>query len=217
MMKPATDTRFNPSLRIFRHEKVPAPRQTEFLPPAFSQLDLEIGCGVGLHPIQYSQAHPDRFLIAIEHTTEKFSKFEGRLKRHAPIPNLLAVHANAISWVTHRLKEKSVDRIFILYPNPKPRWTGLPFFQRLIWILKPEGQLTLATNLEDYAAEARRQLPAQFGLELQVDRKILPLSLESGFRPRTHFEKKYLMRGETCMDLVFRKPGDSGFFPNRRF
>jgi tRNA G46 methylase TrmB len=193
--------------RAVRPEKVPEPKSPPFELPALP-LDLEIGCGVGWHPIHYASGHPERFLVAIEHTAAKFARFERRLAGHPPLPNLLPVHANAISWVTHRLPEASVERIFLLYPNPFPRWTSMPFFQRLAATLKAGGTVTLATNLPDYAEEARESLPRLHGLELVRDERILPESLKSGdWRPRTHFEKKYLLRGETCFDLVFRKSG----------
>ncbi len=42
-------------------------------------LDIEIGCGVGMHPLLYASAHPERFLIAIEKTREKFGKFAKKI------------------------------------------------------------------------------------------------------------------------------------------
>ncbi len=192
--------------RAFRPEKVPAPRGFEFTPPpAGTPLDLEIGCGVGLHPIRYAQAHPERFLVAIEHTAAKFASFARRVAHHPPLRNLLPVHANAISWVTHRLGEASVDRVFLLYPNPRPRWTDHPFLQRVAWVMKAGATLTLATNLPDYAEDARERLPAELPLALIEDRVIEPAALAGGYRPRTHFERKYLARGERCFDLVFRR------------
>jgi tRNA (guanine-N7-)-methyltransferase len=192
--------------RAFRAEKVPAPRAPEFsLPPPGTPLDLEIGCGVGLHPIRYAQAHPDRFLVAIEHTAAKFASFARRVAHHPPLPNLLPVHANAISWVTHRLGEACVDRVFLLYPNPRPRWTDHPFLQRLAWVMKPGATLTLATNLTDYAQDARERLPAELPLVLEEERILESSTLAAGYRPRTHFERKYLARGERCHDLVFRR------------
>jgi tRNA (guanine-N7-)-methyltransferase len=175
---------------------------------AYSSVDLEIGCGVGWHPIQYSRDNSDRFLIAIEHTREKFEKFQSRFKRNSEPANLLPVHANAIAWVTHCLSPESICRCFILYPNPNPknkslRWIRMPFMSKLIEVIKPGGEIVLATNKRDYFDEVLAHAK-DWNLEISTIRE-----LGTNFQPRTHFEKKYLARGETCFEVILRK-NDSG-------
>jgi tRNA (guanine-N7-)-methyltransferase len=202
-------------MRVFREDKILKPRGfTETALPADLPIDLEIGCGAGLHPIQYAQANPDRFLIAIEHTETRFKAFEGRVNRHRGIgrglDNLLPVHANAIAWVTHALSPGSVDRIFLLYPNPYPkksdlnkRWHAMPFMGKLVQCLKEEGEIILATNERSYFEEAKEFMTGTWGLrmieELQFTQENSPFRA-----PRTHFERKYLARGEICFQLRFR-------------
>jgi tRNA G46 methylase TrmB len=70
----------------------------------------------------------------------------------------------------------------------------------LVQLLKPSGTLEFATNLTDYAQELRQALPQRLPLKLTVDKVIPPNT-----KARTHFEKKYLNRGETCQSLVFTK------------
>ena len=158
--------------RPFLADRVPAPvNGVDFHDPQ-QPLDIEIGCGVGLHPIQYAQAHPERYLVAIEQTREKFAKFQRRFTRHHDLPNLLPVHANAIAWVTHALRDQSVERFFFFYPNPNPkatdlnkRWHAMPFMSKVIACLKPNGQLHMATNVEAYALEARAYFEQIWTLE----------------------------------------------------
>ncbi len=171
--------------------------------------DLEIGCGVGWHPIKYAIDNPSRRLIAVEHTREKFESFQGRVFKHAQLKNLLPIHADAIRWVTHAIPAGSLDRIFLLYPNPEPkaankRWLRMPFFQRLLETLAPGGTITLATNIESYFDEARVYGVEAWGLEIVGERRF-NLATAPDEAPRTHFEKKYLERGETCFDVTFRK------------
>ncbi len=64
-------------MRDFTKDSIPKPKSETFSYPEMP-LDIEVGCGVGLHPIQYSLANPDRFLVALEHTREKFEKFHRR-------------------------------------------------------------------------------------------------------------------------------------------
>jgi tRNA G46 methylase TrmB len=202
------------AIRVFDSTSVPLPKgQAPFqLPSSFSPqtpIDLEIGCGVGWHPIQYARQNPSRYVIAIEHTRAKFERFASRLANNAELPNLRPVHADAVSWVTHCLPPQSISRCFLLYPNPEPkavsrRWLRMPFMQRLLETLAPTGQLTLATNERAYFDEALHYAAEYWKLEVEATRTISATNVPAGF-PRTHFEKKYLLRGETCYELVVRK------------
>ncbi len=172
-------------------------------------LDLEIGCGVGWHPIRYANANPNRRLVAIEQTRDKFNRFTSRLERHPELTNLLAIHADAVRWVSHALQSESIDRCFILYPNPEPksrskRWFCMPFFAKLISTLKLRGTITLATNEEFYWREAEEMAEKTWGLKI-VDSRLFSAKDVPDHQARTHFEKKYLARGETCFELVVCK------------
>ena len=198
------------STRAFNIKKVPKPENQFYdisLPKGL--VDIEIGCGVGLHPVEYAKKHPERSLIAIEHTREKFEKFTRRIASGEPLPNLTPVHANAISWISHLVPNNYVSRYFILYPNPYPktrdlgkRWHAMPFMQHLLDTLKPGGTITLATNCGFYADEARVHFQECWGLKLDAVKELGSSHLEGA---RTHFERKYLERKEKCLDLVFSK------------
>ncbi|MBT3984145.1 MAG: SAM-dependent methyltransferase [Bacteriovoracaceae bacterium] len=170
-------------------------------------IDLEIGCGVGLHPLQYCAKHPERFLIAIERTSERFSKFERRIGTHNTPENLLAIRDDAISYITHNLPLNSVNRVFLLYPNPYPktrhlnkRWHAMPFMRQLKSVLRSGGEIVLATNEKFYADEAKKYMCSYWGFELVED-----VELAFDFLGRTHFERKYLERKQSCYNLIFRK------------
>jgi tRNA (guanine-N7-)-methyltransferase len=171
-------------------------------------LDFEIGCGVGLHPIQYATQNPERFLIATEHTHEKFEKFSRRFEKHQSPTNLLPIHGNAISVAHYLIPEQSLDRCFLLYPNPNPknlnqRWHAMPFMQRILQLLKPDGELIIATNEEFYALEAIEWMKNYWQLEVHEER--MTQSSHSAHLGRTHFERKYLSRGEVCYNLIFKR------------
>lgn len=197
-------------IRKFDRGSLPLPRAPLSFEKLPGGLEIEIGCGTGLHPESLARRHPDRTVIAIEHTHERFGKFERRLASQTDRPsNLIAIHANAISWIAHAVAPASVDRYHLLYPNPYPRtrdrgrrWHWMPFFAVLRETLKPGGELVLATNLDWYAREAAGAITGAWGLELVEES-----TLVSGRQlPRTAFEKKYLERGETCWNLRFRRP-----------
>ncbi len=200
------------SVREFDPKHVPRPS----LPSSWNKipdvLDVEIGCGVGTHALSYAKAHPERFLVAIEKSPVRFGTFRRHLSEHPSLPNLLPLHTNAISWITHSLGAQSVDRYFLLYPNPNPkkkhlnlRWHAMPFMHHMTQTLKSEGLLTLATNVEAYAQEASKYFREVWGLEA-LKSETIQQDTHPTFLPRTNFEKKYLIRGEICHNLVFQKP-----------
>lgn len=196
-------------MRLFKPEKIPhLPPLTPCWPllPSTTAIDLEIGAGAGLHAIRYAQQNPERFLIALERT-RKAERFEHRLQNHSQITNLLAFRCDAIHWVTHQAPLLSLSRIFILYPNPYPksghanlRWHNMPFMGFLISRLQDQGELILATNENFYIKEAQSQMTQQWGLKIKNIELLNPQST-----PRTHFEKKYLARGEPCWNMTLIK------------
>lgn len=170
-------------------------------------IDLEIGAGQGMHAIRYCKAHPERILLAVERTHVRFHGLEQRRQAHAQLQNLLPLHADAVNFVHHHIPEDALQRIFLLYPNPYPkpkqanlRWYNRPFLSTLLNKLAPQGELILATNLEWYAREALARLQVTWGMN-PIEFAPIPPTVE----PRTHFEKKYLERGETCWHLRMRK------------
>jgi tRNA (guanine-N7-)-methyltransferase len=170
-------------------------------------LAIEIGCGVGLHPIKYANEFPNRAMIAIERTTAKYLSFSRRLDRHCDLRNrLCAVHADAFQFMDEVLPNKSVDEVWILYPNPEPkkasrRWFFTPFTSRLIDFLKPDATIHLATNIESYAADCTNRA-ADYGLSVKKYERF-DKSSRPDWVPRTHFEKKYYERGEVLFDMEF--------------
>lgn len=212
-------------VRPFRKSQIAPPEHfADFrFPPGFGPesgkpLDVEIGCGVGWHPIRYALENSDRQLIAIEHTRERFEKFHLRWTRNQltqnvepnRLTNLLPIHADAVRWITHALPPGSVSRFFILFPNPEPkapnkRWIRMPFFAQLLLTLRPGGEITIATNEESYFKEVLEFAENAWHLSVIEARIYKANNLPSGL-PRTHFEKKYLLRGETCFDVRLSKP-----------
>lgn len=172
------------------------------------EFDLEIGCGVGWHPIQYASAHPERRLIAIERTADKFKSFERRLAGHPSLKNILPLHADATAVLAHDLTTPRFSRVFLLYPNPEPRnpaqrWIRRPFFKRILEVCRPDAEITFATNEEFYFQELLELGPREWGLTVKSQRRLSKADLPNA---RTHFEKKYLTRGETCFELHFLCP-----------
>jgi tRNA G46 methylase TrmB len=188
-------------IRQFQAQRMHAPR--DFQSISSEPVCVEIGAGKGKHALLFTQINPNSTLIAIERTREKFLAMQ---KQHAleGQTNLHTVHADALAWIVHALSPAQVEQLFILYPNPEPhnpaqRWLNMPFFEFLLSRLKPGGTITLASNIPDYIDEAEQQAKALWKLPY-VKHCIAQDSA------RTHFEIKYLERGELCQQLVMTKP-----------
>ncbi|STY87042.1 tRNA (guanine-N(7)-)-methyltransferase [Moraxella ovis] len=192
--------RFN---RLFRTDAISPPKNVEPLDVSNAPLYLEIGAGKGKHALLFAKQNPDRHLIAIERTSEKFEAFD-KLVKAENLPNLSAVHADAIAYTAHHIAPNSLDGAFILYPNPEPanknqRWLNMPFFEFLVSRLKPGATITLASNIGEYIDEAQQLLDEVWLLPYER----FEIDAESA---RTHFEIKYLARGEKCQELIILKP-----------
>ncbi|MGE8538929.1 MAG: SAM-dependent methyltransferase [Acinetobacter sp.] len=190
-------------IRQFQAQRMHAPRDFQSISP--EAVCVEVGAGKGKHALLFSKTHPDTQLIAIERTREKFLAMQ---KQHAleGQTNLRTVHADALPWIVHALYPQQVEQFFILYPNPEPhnpaqRWVNMPFFEFLLSRLKTGGSITLASNIPAYIEEAEQQLQQLWKLPF-VKEKIAADSA------RTHFEIKYLERGELCQQLIISKPAD---------
>ena len=189
------------SIRQFQAQRMHAPR--DFQSISSEPVCVEIGAGKGKHALLFTQANPDSKLIAIERTREKFLAMQ---KQHAleGQPNLQTVHADALPWIVHALYPAQVEQFFILYPNPEPhnpaqRWLNMPFFEFLLSRLKTGGTITLASNIPEYIDEAEQQVQNLWKLPFVKE----VIRQDSA---RTHFEIKYLERGELCQQLIISKP-----------
>ena len=192
--------------RAFQPQKLSAPRDfimPDILVDAELPLILEIGAGKGKHALNFAQQNSHKHLIAIERTRNKFDAFD-KLVGQQKSSNLSAIHADAIAWIVHAIAPNSIERIFILYPNPEQhnpnqQWLNMPFFEFLLSRLQVDGEVVLATNIEAYMDNAEQQANEVWCLP-NTRHKVASDS------QRTHFEVKYLARGETCWQLNMRKP-----------
>lgn len=188
-------------IRQFQAQRMHAPR--DFQAISNEPICVEIGAGKGKHALLFSGQNPNKKLIAVERTREKFLAMQ---KQHGieGQSNFQPVHADALPWVVHALFPAQIEQFFILYPNPEPhnpaqRWLNMPFFEFLISRLQVGGTITLASNIPEYIEEAQKQLIDVW--KLPFVKEVIPAT-----SARTHFEIKYLERGELCQQLIITKP-----------
>ncbi|MFN3072132.1 SAM-dependent methyltransferase [Acinetobacter sp. TY2] len=188
-------------IRQFQAQRMHAPR--DFISIENQPICVEIGAGKGKHALLFTEQNSEQQLIAIERTREKFVAMQKQHQLEGQ-KNLIPMHADAVPWVVHALFPAQVEQFFILYPNPEPhnpaqRWLNMPFFEFLVSRLRVNGTVTLASNIPEYIAEAEKQLIDVW--KLPYVKEVIPAT-----SARTHFEIKYLERGELCQQLIISKP-----------
>ncbi|WP_171402600.1 class I SAM-dependent methyltransferase [Acinetobacter haemolyticus] len=191
----------NMSIRQFQAHRMQAPRDFAVIPN--TPICVEIGAGKGKHALLFTGLNPQTTLYAIERTKEKFLAMQKQHQLEVR-EHLYPIHADALPWIVHALFPAQVEQFFILYPNPEPhnpaqRWLNMPFFEFLLSRLRPNGTITLASNIPSYIDEAEQQLIHVWKLPYEKQK----IAADSA---RTHFEIKYLERGEPCQQLVITKP-----------
>ena len=119
----------------------------------FKSLSIEIGCGAGFHPIQWSKRNPEHGLVALERTQNKFQAFQRRLSGHSQTTNIFPRNSDARLWLPNAVGANEIAHYYFLYPNPYPkssqankRWHRNPLMHFIMSSLQPQGTLTFASN-----------------------------------------------------------------------
>lgn len=188
-------------IRKFNGSYLPCP-QSCFSFDEDQKYSIEIGAGVGLHACVFAKNNPDFQHIAIERTKEKFKKLNNRCEKES-LDNLFAFHDDGVNWLYHLAKNQKFEKIFLLYPNPYPknasyRWVRMPFFRELLKHLSPKGEIVFASNEKFYMDEVEDYCENYWDLHALQKKTLHQDSLEDSYEAITHFERKYLERGQTC-------------------
>ncbi len=153
-------------MREFQFSSMPRPLSA---PPAglmssSADKELEIGAGDGQFALRRAGERPDCHFIAIEKTRTLFERMQSQCHKTRR-PNLWIFHTNAVWWITHFVPENSLNKIYILYPNPciknrqkNLRWFNRPFMPFLLKRLKTGGELEISTNNTNYYEECKEKM-----------------------------------------------------------
>ena len=139
------------------------------------ELWLEIGFGGGEHLAGQASRHPQATLIG----AEPFLNGAASALRHIAEAGLTNVrlHVGDARDILDRLPDASLDRGFILFPDPWPkarhhkrRLIQQAFVADLVRVLVPGGRLRFATDWADYADWALQRMIAHPELTWTADR-----------------------------------------------
>jgi tRNA (guanine-N7-)-methyltransferase len=126
-------------------------------PQGGGEVVLEIGFGGGEHLAAQAKAHPEQRFIGVE----PFLNGVASCLRHVEEANAqnIRLHQGDARDVIVRLPDASLDRAYILFPDPWPktrhhkrRLIQPEFLDELARVMKPGAELRFATDWANYAS-----------------------------------------------------------------
>ncbi|MBN9888396.1 tRNA (guanine(46)-N(7))-methyltransferase TrmB [Salipiger abyssi] len=169
---------------------------------------LEIGFGGGEHMVHQAATHPDMGIIGCEPFMNGVAMLLGKI-RAAGVENV-RVHPGDVRNLFDVLPEASIDRAFLLYPDPWPkkrhhkrRFVTQEHLEPLARVLKPGAIFRVATDIPDYVRQTLVEVP-KAGFDWLAERP------EDWRRPwddwlSTRYEQKALREGRVPHYLTFRR------------
>ena len=169
---------------------------------------LEIGFGGGEHLLHQAQLNPDIGFIGCEPYINGVAMLLGKI-RAAGVTNI-RIYPGDARHIFDVLPEASIERAFLLYPDPWPkkrhhrrRFVTPEHLVPMARILKPNSIFRLATDIPDYVRQALLEVPKQ-GLEwLAENPKDWRIAWPDWHS--TRYEEKAVRENRTPHYLTFQK------------
>lgn len=169
---------------------------------------LEVGFGGGEHLVHQAQENPDVGIIGAEPYINGVAMLLGKIRR-AGVSNL-AVYPGDARDLMDVLPERSIDKAFLLYPDPWPksrhhrrRFVTPEHLEPLARALKPGAIFRVATDIEDYVRQTLEEVP-RAGFNWLAER---PRDWRTPWADwiSTRYEQKALREGRTPHYLTFER------------
>jgi len=191
----------------------PAPSATKlgslFARPV-DQVLLEIGFGGGEHLIWQALYHPEAGVIGAEPFVNGVASLVREVEKHG-LADRVRVHDDDATSLLHWLPTGSIDRVFMLFPDPWPklrhrtrRFLSADTLGRIAELLKPGGQFRFASDIADYSGAARDLCDGHPELRCEADFTSEARHALADW-PQTRYEAKALAAGRHSTFLMFRK------------
>lgn len=170
---------------------------------------LEIGFGGGEHLAEQATRHPDVLCIGCEPFIDGVAKLLDDVDERQL--NNVRILPEDVRLLLDALPDASIDRVFILFPDPWPkirhqkrRIVSQQMLDIIFRVLKPGGELRLATDHVDYAIWMLAQVLAHQGFEWQAERNVDWKTAPSDWVP-TRYEQKARAEGREPVYYLLKK------------
>ncbi len=169
---------------------------------------LEVGFGGGEHLVHQAASHPEVGIIGCEPYINGVAMLLGKIR--GAKPDNIAVHAGDVRDLFDVLPKGSVEKAFVLYPDPWPkkrhhrrRFVTQEYLQPLAQAMAPGAELRIATDIPDYVRQTLEEVP-RAGFEWMAQG---PLDWRQPWKDwlSTRYEEKALREGRVPHYLTFRR------------
>jgi tRNA (guanine-N7-)-methyltransferase len=166
---------------------------------------VEIGFGGGEHVIYQAERNPHVQLIGAEPFVNGVAMLLSKIER-VGLTNI-SVHPGDARDLIEVLPKASVDRAFLLYPDPWPkrrhhrrRFVTAEHLEPLARVMSQGAEFRIATDIPDYVRQARMEVP-RHGFREETSDTLTPWTDWVA----TRYEKKALREGRTPRYLTYRR------------
>lgn len=178
-------------------------------PAAIEELWLEIGFGGGEHLAEQARLHPGIGILGCEVFLNGIATLLAQVAEH-DLKNV-RLHPEDARDLLDALPERSLDRVFLLFPDPWPkrrhaerRFIQTARLDQLAQLLKPGGEFRVGSDDAGYITWALAHVTAhpafQWLAEGPRDWRRRPADW-----PQTRYEAKALREGRTPCFFRFRR------------
>ena len=170
---------------------------------------LEVGFGAGEHLLAHAAANRDVGLIGCEPYVSGVARMARGLL-DAGLDNVRIWRDDA-RLLIDRLAERSLARVFVLFPDPWPktrhhkrRFISAPVLERLAAVMRDDAELRVATDDGDYLVWILAHLAASESFAWTAREPSDWRRRPPGW-PATRYERKALEQGRCCTYLRYRR------------
>jgi tRNA (guanine-N7-)-methyltransferase len=206
--------RLLPGLRIDLSEPPPLPFSKLFQlgqAQSISDIWLEVGFGSGEHLADQAIRHPDTGFIGAEIFVNGLAALVRTIEEKEL--STIRLHDGEAQVLVQWLPAASIGRVYILFPDPWPkrrhwkrRLISPPFLDALARVMRPGGELRVATDVGDYARTTLLAVSASPDFEW-LARRPGDWRLRPSDEAPTRYEAAALEAGRCCQYFRFvRRP-----------
>lgn len=173
------------------------------------EVHLEIGFGGGEHLIARAAQNPGIGFIGCEPFLNGVAKALAAIEDQS-LANVRVHHGDARD-VLDALRPDTLDRVYLLYPDPWPktrqnkrRFVGSDTLASLARVIRPGKILQVASDIPDYIDWTQREI-AKNGQFVETDESKTSRDAPPAGWPGTRYEAKAIREGRTPCYLEFER------------